>query len=382
MPDQKIVSREQLYALVWETPMSRLSDHFGLSGNGLAKICRRLEVPYPPRGWWAKKAAGHKVRQAPLPKPQPGTPNAAQIFRRERSPDTSATDLASLRETVGAIAVPERLSRPHPVIAAWRAERQRQRQEAARERDPWMRRAWSVPDFTETEKKGHRALHALLKALEKAGATVADADKKGRVFVTVAGERIELEVREKLKQVKRPLNDDEKRWYSDQKRLVTELVGTGRLHVVIHTWTGAGFRRDWLESDSNPIGTLLPDVAATLLAMGPHLAEARRIREEEARLAEDRRRKADEERRNRQRDANRWRRFGEFARASEEVRQARALIAELRAQGSTGEEIGERSIADWLEWAEARANDIDPIERGASALFAEITDVTEWTYRD
>jgi len=44
------VSREELYALVWKTPMSRLSADFGLSGNGLAKICARLDVPVPPRG--------------------------------------------------------------------------------------------------------------------------------------------------------------------------------------------------------------------------------------------------------------------------------------------------------------------------------------------
>lgn len=66
-------SREQLYQAVWETPTVRLAQQFGLSGNGLAKICRRLDVPYPPRGWWAKKAAGHNVRQSPLPRAKPGT---------------------------------------------------------------------------------------------------------------------------------------------------------------------------------------------------------------------------------------------------------------------------------------------------------------------
>jgi hypothetical protein len=376
-----IVSREELYALVWQTPVIRIAEQFGLSGNGLAKICRRLDVPYPTRGWWAKKAAGHNVRQLPLPKPRPGTPNAASIVRRERSPDIAVTALAPLREAVGGITIPERLGRAHPVIAGWRAERKRHHEQAARERDPWMQRAWSVPDFTEMEKKGHRALHALLKALEKVGAMIADGDKKGHVFVIVAGERIELEIREKLKQVKRPLNDDEKRWYSDRNRLVTELVGTGRLHVVIHTWSRAGFKREWLESDAHPIETLLPDVAATVLAMGPHLAELRREREEEARLAEERRRQADDERRRRKRDANRWRRFVEFAQASDEVRQARALVAKLRAQGSI-EDIGDRSIADWLDWAEARANAVDPLERGAAALFEEIGEVSEWTYRD
>jgi hypothetical protein len=51
------VSREELYRQVWETPMSRLAKQYGLSDNGLAKICNRIRVPYPPRGYWAKKAA-------------------------------------------------------------------------------------------------------------------------------------------------------------------------------------------------------------------------------------------------------------------------------------------------------------------------------------
>ena len=55
------VTREELYRLVWETPMSRLATKYGISGNGLGKICDRLNVPFPPRGYWAKKAAGHKV---------------------------------------------------------------------------------------------------------------------------------------------------------------------------------------------------------------------------------------------------------------------------------------------------------------------------------
>ncbi len=57
------VSREELYQHVWETPMSQLAQRYGISGNGLAKICDRLKVPYPPRGWWAKKAAGKKASE-------------------------------------------------------------------------------------------------------------------------------------------------------------------------------------------------------------------------------------------------------------------------------------------------------------------------------
>lgn len=51
-------TREELYQEVWSQPMNRLGPNYGLSGNGLAKICKRLDIPYPPRGHWAKKAAG------------------------------------------------------------------------------------------------------------------------------------------------------------------------------------------------------------------------------------------------------------------------------------------------------------------------------------
>jgi hypothetical protein len=44
------ISREELYRQVWATPMSRLGMQYSISGNGLKKICVRLNVPYPPRG--------------------------------------------------------------------------------------------------------------------------------------------------------------------------------------------------------------------------------------------------------------------------------------------------------------------------------------------
>ena len=39
------IIRDELYAQVWAMPMSRLSQQYGISGNGLAKICGRLDVP-------------------------------------------------------------------------------------------------------------------------------------------------------------------------------------------------------------------------------------------------------------------------------------------------------------------------------------------------
>jgi hypothetical protein len=47
--------------------MSRLAEQYGISDNGLAKICRRDDIPYPPRGYWTKHAAGKAHERTPLP---------------------------------------------------------------------------------------------------------------------------------------------------------------------------------------------------------------------------------------------------------------------------------------------------------------------------
>jgi hypothetical protein len=66
--DPLTLSREELYELVWSKPIVELAKDFGLSDVALAKRCRRLAVPVPGRGYWARVAAGQTPRQAPLKK--------------------------------------------------------------------------------------------------------------------------------------------------------------------------------------------------------------------------------------------------------------------------------------------------------------------------
>ncbi|MEW8285190.1 MAG: hypothetical protein AB2697_04345, partial [Candidatus Thiodiazotropha endolucinida] len=63
-----IYSREELYDLVWTTPMRTLAKKFGLSDQGLAKKCKKHNIPRPPVGYWAKIEHGKKVTKPPLPK--------------------------------------------------------------------------------------------------------------------------------------------------------------------------------------------------------------------------------------------------------------------------------------------------------------------------
>lgn len=61
--------REQLYREVWAEPMRTVAARYGVSDVRLAVICGQLQIPKPPRGYWAQRAAGHKGVPTPPLKP-------------------------------------------------------------------------------------------------------------------------------------------------------------------------------------------------------------------------------------------------------------------------------------------------------------------------
>lgn len=62
------ITREQLYERVWAEPATTVAKSFGISSVAVKKMCMRMNVPTPPRGYWARLAVGLKTPQTPLPK--------------------------------------------------------------------------------------------------------------------------------------------------------------------------------------------------------------------------------------------------------------------------------------------------------------------------
>ncbi len=69
-----MITRDDLYELVWSTPMIRAAEKFEVSGSYLARVCTELRVPRPERGYWAKLAVGQSPLRPALPDPLPGDP--------------------------------------------------------------------------------------------------------------------------------------------------------------------------------------------------------------------------------------------------------------------------------------------------------------------
>jgi hypothetical protein len=120
-PQQRMsitLTREQLYQRVWTDPIDRICSELGLSNVGLRKLCLRHDIPVPPRGYWAKKKVGKRVRQSPLP-PRRNSEREYPItfdrHPRERPQEPAETDLHLLiafeRQPEDAIVVSETCKR-------------------------------------------------------------------------------------------------------------------------------------------------------------------------------------------------------------------------------------------------------------------------------
>ena len=57
------ISRRELYKKVWSTPMLKLAKEFGISDVGLAKLCKRNNIPRPGLGYWSKVQFGKPVKK-------------------------------------------------------------------------------------------------------------------------------------------------------------------------------------------------------------------------------------------------------------------------------------------------------------------------------
>lgn len=59
--------RRKLFSLIWSRPTTEVAKELGISDVAVGKLCRRLQVPKSPRGYWARVASGRKPRRPALP---------------------------------------------------------------------------------------------------------------------------------------------------------------------------------------------------------------------------------------------------------------------------------------------------------------------------
>ncbi|MBV2132396.1 hypothetical protein KRX52_06215 [Pseudomonas sp. MAP12] len=123
--------RARLQEEVWSAPLREVAPGYGLSDVGLKKLCARLQIPTPGRGYWAKLKAGKRVPARPELREYTGPRGALLKPTRaaavpSSSPSSEPVDprlqaiLSYEQDPAHNVRVAERLSRPHPLVVKTR----------------------------------------------------------------------------------------------------------------------------------------------------------------------------------------------------------------------------------------------------------------------
>ena len=102
------MKRSKLYGTVWQQPMTKAAAELGLPDVGLTKLCRRHSIPVPPRGRWAKVAAGkpsesialsYREQDSEIALPVPAPRRADDIAAKAATPEVPPPELDALAVT-------------------------------------------------------------------------------------------------------------------------------------------------------------------------------------------------------------------------------------------------------------------------------------------
>lgn len=179
-----VYHRETLYQEVWSMPVTEVAKRYKVSDVAIHKVCKSLDIPMPPQGYWAKLRAGKPVKKLPLPPGKEQTKLGIQTgVSHVDSPSENAAPLAFLPEeerqvvlnVAAQILLPQEHARMRPEIVAHRkriAEWNKRKRQLERELGPnWNRgRRETPPAFAqgvseEQQPRIFRLIDALAKAM-------------------------------------------------------------------------------------------------------------------------------------------------------------------------------------------------------------------------
>jgi hypothetical protein len=372
-------SRKQLYEEVWARPVVKVAADYGVSDVAVKKWCKKLGIPTPGLGYWAKVQHDKKVETTPLPD--------ISDEQLRRCGYVISNRKANLTDTVEADLV-------DPAIEAERDPRNRivvspfddelhclvlKSMDIASHTEPGENGIIDVvaPGVvpirvaSENLPRAYRILSAVLFAAQERGFGLSvGLGEERTVFLVVNSETLSIEIGESVDRVQRPLTPKQEKEKERSPWLYRyptyDYKPTGRLKLKVVTRNSMTCRTTWSDTKRKVLEDSLNSFMISLIKASYGIkqrrleseqrerewAERRRIEELARRQAEFRKKRADDL----LGKAEAWHR-------AEDLREYIHAI-ERRA---TGDGIDQDSdLRQWLDWARDYIATIDPLMEGAS----------------
>ena len=378
--ERNIYDRETLYREVWEQPVSNVAQKYGVSDVMIHKACKTLNVPVPPRGYWAKIQAGQTVAKEPLPEADGKTalvgrkPESRSSEPRIRQGDSSSLDFLSeaertrLIETALELHVDPDLKKLHPVLqkhksafTAWAKQNPRDKY-ANWNHDTYRSKPKDEPPLWEcvtedTLPRVYRFLDPLYRAVEKLGGIIND-----DLSMMIRNEHVVLRITEgreqtphvltkdELKQVEKYEQEKKKYHYANEPKFRKyDYIPTGKLRIAAY---GESFVRD---STTAGVEERIGEIFLALYLQSEDVRIEREKREEAKRKAEEERRQKELRRLKYNDEVDKLQALNNAARDYETACRIRAYITAVEAKLDLDDET-----LQWIIWAKSKADWYDP----------------------
>ena len=387
--DSKRISRLELYKQVWETPITRLAKEYGLSDVGFAKICKKHDIPRPPRGYWARKAAGQRLQKVPLP--NRSSEKIIEISPNPTSQLTSRADSKFLQQVeygqnFPPIVVAKSLRNPHPFVSQSAEILELCQPNDVGILEPTDKRCLDIRVSRESLRRALRILDALIKGLQERGFEVDQGDDS--VKVQIHGECLGFGISEEVITCKTQPEDTNLEGYYQfgHSRFDRVRVPSGKLCLTIHDrsyfWSD-NFRKNWRDTKRRQLEDSLDAFVIGLIKRAAQKREYRLQEEEKDRQRRETARQKEEQQRHRaeleckiQQEKARVAKLvtdAENFHKSKQIRDYVAAVGNERLKGNPVY-VSDEDHDAWVKWACDQADRLDPLADSAASILDEVTE--------
>jgi len=338
-------NREELYKDVWEQPLTKLQAKYGVSNVAIGKACRKLKVPLPGRGYWAKLAAGHKVKQVPLPEFN----NAPAVYRMktEATPkptvDSSDPELAKIGKVMSQ-PLPVRTEQHKLVESSCGLLRRAKTDEYGRTQPLTERPCLNIRVSKELLDRALILMSTIVFALEENGFSVKT--DQGSSSANIFGQDIKFSITEDLR-----VKETRK-----AQGLANTYERSGSLVFEISEYCPEKCRKRWADGKIQRVEEMLPQCVAGLMLVAKYVRIWREgLRKQHEKWEREAKERAEYQRLSEQLD--------EWMTGWQKARQIREFVEAVEKYCV---ENGEPTTPDsprgkWIAWALERADDFDPL---------------------
>ena len=381
----KTITRKDLYDEVWSQAVCKLAPKYNLSDVGFAKLCKRCDIPRPPRGHWAKLEAGKKVKQIPLPPldeepeirvyvPDPGEVKATEECKSEAEEASAA---------LPNIEVAGSLRGCHRLVSETRQafERAKKGSDGILEFPSDAKLKLFVS--REQLRRSLLIMDALLKAFESLGNKVSEGPA-----VEAFGQSVSFSIKESVRTVEEELAASTDSlagrydFFHERKR--KKQVPGGKLSLVIPDADGfwaSGCRKQWKDAKVQRLENCLNSIVTGVLAVAAKKRDHELEMEQRAIAAEEARKRRAEEaqlraelRKQQKVEQLKLDQLLEQVASWKKSRDIREFIEYIRqAHQSAGSEVAADSeLGQWLSFAAQQADHLDPTVDSPKSILDEV----------